>query len=206
MLTKIHVQNYRYYERYALDFNKGLNILVGDNDSGKSTLLEAIGLALTGRVAGRTFATELSPFHFNSVAVAAYCDALRAKQEAVAPEIVIDLFMEKNDDTAKLQGTNNVLGEDSPGVRVRVYPDPDLTAEFLEFLKPNRVCGVTQKLVQRVRGSRRLAAARNTRSRWRISGRPTCRCAERGAGGEERRSRGPSSLGGSGGRDGRACG
>lgn len=135
VLTKIHVQNYRYYERYTLEFNKGLNILVGDNDSGKSTLLEAIGLALTGRVAGRTFATELSPFHFNSAAVATYYAALRAKQETVPPEIVVDVFMEKGDDTAKLQGTNNVFGEDSPGVRVRVYPDPDLSAEFLEFIK-----------------------------------------------------------------------
>lgn len=49
MLTKIVIKNYRCYEDFTLEFNKGLNILVGDNDSGKSTLLEAIGLALTGR-------------------------------------------------------------------------------------------------------------------------------------------------------------
>src|SRR2546430_4694273 len=30
---------------------------------------------------------------------------------------------------------HNSFGEDSPGIRVRIYPDPDLSAEFLEFLK-----------------------------------------------------------------------
>ncbi len=135
MLTKIHIQNYRYYENYTLEFNKNLNLLVGDNDTGKSTLLEAISLALTGRVSGRQIATDLSPFHFNSRAVANYCAALKARQAAVPPEIVIDLFMEKTEHTVKLQGTNNGFGEDSPGTRVRVFPDPDLAAEFLEFIQ-----------------------------------------------------------------------
>ena len=101
MLTKIVIKNYRCYENYTLEFNRGLNILVGDNDSGKSTLLEAIGLALTGRVGGRSIITDLSPFHFNGKAAGAYCAALQANQKAEPPEIVVDLFMEKNDDTAK---------------------------------------------------------------------------------------------------------
>jgi putative ATP-dependent endonuclease of OLD family len=134
MLSKIHVQNYRCFETYTLDFNDGLNILVGDNDTGKSTLLEAIGLALTGRVAGRLVATDLSPFHFNVTAVAEYCNGLRAKRDVAPPEIVIDLFMTQTDETVKLRGTNNVFGEDSPGIRLRVYPDPDLRSEFLEFI------------------------------------------------------------------------
>ncbi|MDZ7751429.1 MAG: AAA family ATPase [Gammaproteobacteria bacterium] len=135
MLSKIVIKNYRCYEDYTLDFNKGLNILVGDNDSGKSTLVEAIGLALTGRVGGRSIITDLSPFHFNGKSTGAYFAALQAHQKVEPPEIIIDLFMEKNEDTAKLQGTNNALGEDSPGIRIRIYPDPDLADEFHEFIQ-----------------------------------------------------------------------
>src|SRR5688500_767373 len=103
MLTKIYVQNYRCFETYTLDFNDDLNILVGDNDTGKSTLLEAIGLCLPGRVAGRLVATALSPFYFNITAVAEYCNALRAERDVAPPEIVIDLFMAQTDDTVKLR-------------------------------------------------------------------------------------------------------
>lgn len=134
MLTKIHLKNYRCFEDYTLEFEPELNILVGDNDAGKSTLLEAIALVLTGRVAGRSIATELSPYLFNSAAVSAYFAQLQAGAPAAPPEIVIELFLAKNDDTVKLQGTNNSLGENSPGLRLRVYPDPDLAAEFLEFI------------------------------------------------------------------------
>lgn len=135
MLTKLHVVNFRYFERFTMEMNPGPNILVGDNDAGKSTLLEAIALALTGRVGGRSLATDLSPFHFNSAAVRAYAERLKKGLESAPPEILVELFLQKSDDTVKLQGTNNSFGEDSPGIRVRAYPDPDLGDEFLEFLK-----------------------------------------------------------------------
>lgn len=53
MITRIVIQGYRLFEEFELEPNPGMNILVGDNDAGKSTLLEAISLALTGRLNGR---------------------------------------------------------------------------------------------------------------------------------------------------------
>lgn len=87
MLTKIHIQNYRVFESFNLEFSDGLNILVGNNDVGKSTLLEAVNLALTARVRGRLFATELSPHHFNRAATRRYLDGLVRGQPAPPPEI-----------------------------------------------------------------------------------------------------------------------
>lgn len=44
MLTKLHIENFRYFERFTIPLSPGPSILVGDNDAGKSTLLEAIAL------------------------------------------------------------------------------------------------------------------------------------------------------------------
>ena len=65
MITKIEIQHYRCFGRFSLEFSDGLNILVGDNDSGKSTILEAVRLALTGRLGERWLANVLTPHHFN---------------------------------------------------------------------------------------------------------------------------------------------
>ena len=43
-----------------------MNIIVGDNDCGKSTLLEAVSLALTGQLRGKLLALELSLYLFNA--------------------------------------------------------------------------------------------------------------------------------------------
>ena len=45
MLKKLIIKNYRVFEDFSLEFAPGLNILVGDNDAGKTTLLEAVNLA-----------------------------------------------------------------------------------------------------------------------------------------------------------------
>ena len=47
MIRKIAIRNYRLFEDFDLDFAPSMNIVVGDNDTGKSTLIEAINLALT---------------------------------------------------------------------------------------------------------------------------------------------------------------
>jgi putative ATP-dependent endonuclease of OLD family len=46
-IEKIHCLNFRGFRSRKLEgLNKGINILIGDNDTGKSTLLLAIDLVL----------------------------------------------------------------------------------------------------------------------------------------------------------------
>ncbi len=48
-ITELSLQNFRCYERVALELPSGLNVLVGPNTSGKTSLLEAVLLLATTR-------------------------------------------------------------------------------------------------------------------------------------------------------------
>lgn len=140
MIKKIIIQNYRIFENLHLDLQPGMNILVGDNDSGKSTLLEAVSLALTGKLNGRSLGQELSPYLFNTAARESYLEALRSGLTHAPPEIIIDLFLNDRLAPPALRGTNNLLAEDAPGARVRVSLNPDFTDEYHELIKqPEKV-------------------------------------------------------------------
>ena len=41
-INKIHIQNYRNYNDFSMNFHKGLNVIIGSNNSGKTGLLYAI--------------------------------------------------------------------------------------------------------------------------------------------------------------------
>lgn len=43
-INKIHIQNYRNYNDFTMNFHKGLNVIIGSNNSGKTGLLYAIYL------------------------------------------------------------------------------------------------------------------------------------------------------------------
>ena len=43
-INKIHIQNYRNFNDFTMQFHKGLNVIVGSNNSGKTGLLYAINL------------------------------------------------------------------------------------------------------------------------------------------------------------------
>ena len=48
-LCKIELRNFRNYEHVQLDFDPGVNLIVGDNAQGKTTLLEAISYLGSGK-------------------------------------------------------------------------------------------------------------------------------------------------------------
>ncbi|GHD48828.1 hypothetical protein GCM10010317_026840 [Streptomyces mirabilis] len=140
MLSKIVIRNYRTFRDFTLHFDSTMNILVGDNDAGKSTILEAIELGLTGKLRGRPLYQDLSPYLFHQDAVAEWIAALQAGRPVPPPEIIIDLFLETSPETAGLRGANNLLKADEPGVRIRVALNSDYEAEYKEFIKqPDRV-------------------------------------------------------------------
>ena len=43
-INQIHIQNYRSFNDFTMDFHKGLNVIIGANNSGKTGLLRAINL------------------------------------------------------------------------------------------------------------------------------------------------------------------
>ncbi len=49
MLHEIHIQNYAVIDDLTVEFHRGLNLLSGETGSGKSIVVDALGLALGGR-------------------------------------------------------------------------------------------------------------------------------------------------------------
>lgn len=65
-IEKVIIQNFKRFKNpFEIKFNENINLLVGDNESGKSTILEAIHVALTGIYAGRSIRNQLSAYLFN---------------------------------------------------------------------------------------------------------------------------------------------
>lgn len=118
VIQKIVLKNFRRFRDTSIEFAPGLNILVGDNEAGKSTVLEAINLALTSRWQGKFFAGELAPHLINLEATTEYIDAVHAGGAPEPPELAVELYLTESAETVKLKGTNNSLGEDACGLRV----------------------------------------------------------------------------------------
>ena len=95
-ISRVVIKNYRCLELLEVELNPKLNIVVGDNESGKSTFLEAINLALTFQVNGRSLHSEVYPHLFNASAVKRYLQALKQKSPTKPPSILIEVYFAKD--------------------------------------------------------------------------------------------------------------
>src|SRR5690606_5402721 len=57
-ISRIKIINFRFFEKLDLKLNKGLNILVGENNSGKTALIDAIRYVLGTNTNDRSFIKE----------------------------------------------------------------------------------------------------------------------------------------------------
>jgi energy-coupling factor transporter ATP-binding protein EcfA2 len=143
MISKVVIRNFRILEKVNVDLQPKRNILVGNNDAGKSTFLQAIHLALTGQIGGRSLlSSPITPDLFNGNAVKAFCDAANAGKKPAAPEIRIDVFLTENDRTAPLRGKNNILLEDACGVSLIIKLKEDFANEYLEHIMTGNIQAV----------------------------------------------------------------
>ena len=128
------IKNYRCLKQANVTFNERLNVIVGNNECGKSTMLEAIHLALTGQLNGRPLQVELHPYLFNLDLVHTYIDQLKAGLAPEPPTILIELYLADDPALVKLKGDNNSLKLDLPGVILRIELNPAHAEDFSQYV------------------------------------------------------------------------
>lgn len=135
MIKRIHISNYRILRSFDMECQEGLNILVGDNESGKSTILEAIHLALTRKLNGRQVDYELSPYLFNEDVAKEYLTAVQHGENPDLPRILIEVYLDGDDPSPLLRGQNNSRGEDCRGVKLEISFDEEYREEYRDLLE-----------------------------------------------------------------------
>lgn len=54
-INRLKIVNYKLFQNVTIEMNENINIFVGENDSGKSTILEALSMVLTGKINGSSW-------------------------------------------------------------------------------------------------------------------------------------------------------
>ncbi len=129
-IGKVNIENYKCFEgRFSASFNKCINIIVGDNEAGKSTILESINLALTGVLNGRYLKNELSQYLFNYNVVNTYLESLRQGKNPSLPEILIEVFFD-GCELPLFEGNGNSEKVKGCGVSFKIEFDSTYQGEY----------------------------------------------------------------------------
>nr|WP_276974855.1 AAA family ATPase [Ferrimicrobium acidiphilum] len=143
MIAKLVLKNFRRFENVVIEFQDGLNVIVGDNEAGKTTLLEAINLALTKRWNGKFFDSEFSHHFITASVVDQYVEGVKVGEAPRPPEVLVEVYLKDAGDLSNLKGTNNSLLENAPGYRLSATLDPDFAEDYEAFLdEPDEVSTV----------------------------------------------------------------
>lgn len=134
IITKLKILNFKGFESFNLEFNEGANIIVGNNEAGKSTILEAIHLCLTGYFHGKILKNDLTPYIFNKVVEQKYLKSLSGFHPLLPPVVDIELFL-KGDGLEKLIGDGNSEKVANASILYRIEFDKDFQEEYDELIK-----------------------------------------------------------------------
>lgn len=134
-IRKLILQNFKQFRRLDLDFDNRHNVLIGDNETGKSSVLLALDLALSGsrnRVENLGFDTL-----FCKPVIEEFLDDARRGIEQL-PTLIVDVFLEEGQDQG-LYGVGNLEGRETDGIRMIIEPVQDYGAEIRAVLdQPGR--------------------------------------------------------------------
>ena len=139
-ITRIYVDGFKRFTQFTLELNPTFNVIVGDNETGKSSLLEAIGLVITGKYDGRLIQYAIDPYLFNATTVADYFQKRQNGEHADPPKVEIEAYFhdELGDPAlARLKGTTNTRNENCPGLVLTIEVDSNHIEALRDYASDN---------------------------------------------------------------------
>jgi predicted ATP-dependent endonuclease of OLD family len=129
LIEKIRIKNFGRFKDLTVSFDPDMNLLIGDNEAGKSTILTAIDIVLSGsRSKIETIGLDSL---FNTEIIDEFLKS--DKKYENLPILYVELYL-NNQENKDLDGRNNSLNEPSHGIYMICEPRDDLSKEIAEIL------------------------------------------------------------------------
>jgi putative ATP-dependent endonuclease of OLD family len=129
-IVKIRLSNFKKFERFEVDFDKEMNILIGDNEAGKSSILTALDLALSGSRSKVDSAGVESLLNIDSIAK---FFSGGARSIGRLPTMFVEVYL-SDQSNPELNGKNNSLGKQCDGLRMVCAPMDEFGKEIVDIL------------------------------------------------------------------------
>lgn len=133
-IKKIYIENFKSFKKLELDLNSGINIIVGNNEAGKSTILEAIHLTLTGLLNGKYLKNDLTEYLFNINCIKEYL-----LNPEILPYILIEIFFEDGQHPLFMGNLNNEKKDKESGISFKIAFDEKYQVEYDELRKEGNI-------------------------------------------------------------------
>lgn len=129
-IRRLVLKNFKRFKTLELEFDPELNILVGGNEAGKSSVLQAIDIALSAsRSKVETIGLEAL---FNADCITEFLASTR--RIADLPELLIEIYFDDLPGRHDLDGRNNSKGTDHLGIKMVCKPVDEYTKEIQAIL------------------------------------------------------------------------
>ena len=141
-IQKAVITNFKCFkEPFSIELNEGMNIIVGNNESGKSTILDAINLALTGYLDGKHISSGINQYIFNKETVDEYMNNQNMGGHCSPPMITIELyFAGDNKELAIWRGDDNSdESKEASGIKFTIELDEDYKSYYEEFVNSGQI-------------------------------------------------------------------
>lgn len=134
-IHKMKIKNYKYFKTLELTFNRKRNILIGENGSGKTSILEAISYVLGANI--RDIENKGLQTLFNVDVIEAFLGGEKKYEDL--PKLEIEIFI--NDATQfKLTGIHNSeKNKELSGLKMTIEPNQDFSEEIKNLLQNSEI-------------------------------------------------------------------
>jgi predicted ATP-dependent endonuclease of OLD family len=129
-IERIKLLNFKRFQELSIDFGKDFNTIIGDNESGKSTVLLALDLVLSG---SRTKIENIGAESlFNKKCIQEFLKSDKSYDNL--PELYVELYF-NTQSVEDLNGKNNSERKDCDGLRLSLKVDDNFKKEIDDILQ-----------------------------------------------------------------------
>lgn len=124
------MRNFKRFKTLELEFDADLNILVGGNEAGKSSVLQALDIVLSAS-RSKVEALGLETL-FNRECIDEFLAGERKIEDL--PELLVEVYLDGLDDRPDLDGRNNSKHADLVGIKLECTPVEEYTKHIQAIL------------------------------------------------------------------------